>query len=66
MKNETKSLMVFLLGYFSAILVMWIAQELSDYLSAFESSGTIVSGNGDTSETGERVTSLVKEYVPNE
>lgn len=62
-KNDTKALWIFLLGYFSAIAVMMIADQLSGYLSSLESSGVIVSPNGNESDEGEKVTSLVKEYT---
>lgn len=58
----------FVVGYFSAIGVMFCAEWLSRYLSSLESSGVIVSPNG-TAETerdeevARESVELVKEYT---
>lgn len=58
----------FAIGYITALVVMYLTSKLADYLSSEAVVYTIPpsSENGAKSETGEKVTSLVKEYTEHE
>jgi hypothetical protein len=58
----------FLAGYVTAVVAMYLASKISEFLASEAVVYTIppASENGKKSETGDEVTSLVKEYTEHE